>query len=356
MADSSSETTRFVLHRCKELGFALAGVARVEATTYESQLRRWLADGKHGEMHYLDRHLPQRLDPGVMVPGARSILCVADRYDHGAVQPSVGPAGEPRGWIARYARGDDYHRVMKKRLRLLADELAARYPGETTRVCVDTAPVLEREIAQRAGLGAVGKHTLLIEPGVGSYLLLGEVITTIDLAPTAACDDDPCGTCTRCLDACPTNAISPWSVDATRCISYLTIEHRSAIEDGFHEPMGQWIFGCDVCQDVCPHNQQTRRSSGAAVGEAYAPRRDGFDLLEVLNWDEQARRDAFVRSALKRARLSMMKRNAIIAAGNVLARREHPALRRRIEAIAEDQSEDGMVQETATVVLQRLGR
>jgi epoxyqueuosine reductase len=312
--ESEVQRTEQVLRRCRELGFAVSGIALAEPTRYGTEFAAWLAEGRHGEMDYLRRHLEQRLDPRVMVPGARSVICVADRYhDGGADAPRGGP---PAGRIARYARGDDYHRVIKKRLRRLADELADRYPDETFRVCVDTAPVLERELAQRAGLGAVGKHTLLIEPGVGSWLLLGEIITTLSLDPSEPCDVDPCGACTRCLDACPTDAITPWSVDATACLSYLTIEHRGAIDRRFHEAVGDWIFGCDICQEVCPHNQSTDRSRGADVFDAYTPRRDSFDLLEVLGWDETARREAFTRSAMKRAKLGMMKRNALIVARN----------------------------------------
>ena len=345
-------TTRSVLDRCNALGFALAGVASVEPSRYERQLRDWLAAGKHGEMGYLARHTTERLDPREMVPGVRSIICVADRYHDGADAVDAPTVGDgPRGRIARYARGDDYHLVMKKRLHRLADELAAQFPAETFRACVDTAPVLEREIAQRAGLGAVGKHTLMIEPAVGSWLLLGELMTTLVLTPSEPCAEDPCGTCTRCIDACPTDAITPWSVDATRCISYLTIEHRSAIDQSLHDGMGDWIFGCDVCQEVCPHNQPTDRSRAAETNPAYVARHNDFDLLEVLGWDADARSAAFTGSAMKRAKLSMMKRNAIIAAGNALKRGSEPELRRRLESIAEDLDEDAMVRETARVVL-----
>jgi len=340
-----------ILSRCHSLGFALAGIAPAEPTRYASELREWLGAGKHGEMHYLARHMPQRLDPRRLVDGARSIICVADRYHDGR----AGPSGRPgsRGRIARYARGDDYHVVMKKRLHRLADELASEYPAETFLACVDTAPVLEREIAQRAGLGAVGKHTLLIEPGNGSWLFLGELITTLELTPSEPCTEDPCGTCTRCIDACPTGAIAPWTVDATRCISYLTIEHRSEIDEDLQEAMGDWIFGCDVCQEVCPHNQPTERSRVAAVHPAYAERHGDFDLLEVLGWNVQARRDAFQRSAMKRAKLAMMKRNAIVVAANMLAKRDEPELRDRIEAIAEDPNEEQMVRSTARAVCER---
>ncbi len=346
------ETTRAVLNRCKALGFALAGIAPPASSQHERELRDWLAAGKHGEMRYLAEHTTERLDPREMIPGVRSIICVADRYHDGTDAAEAPAAGSsPRGRIARYACGDDYHLVMKKRLHQLADELAAEHPAETFRACVDTAPVLEREIAQRAGLGAVGKHTLIIEPATGSWLLLGELLTTLELTPSEPCVEDPCGTCTRCIDACPTDAIAPWTVDATRCISYLTIEHRSVIDKALHEAIGDWIFGCDVCQEVCPHNQPTERSRVAATNPAYSTRHDGFDLLEVLGWDGEARSAAFTRSAMKRAKLAMMKRNAIIAAGNAMKHGSEPALRRRIESIVEDPDEDEMVRSTARTVL-----
>ena len=339
----TQETTQQVLGRCRELGFALAGVAEARPTSYGHQYRAWIEAGKHGEMAYLAQNVEKRLDVRMMLPGvtAKSVICVGDRYGAEGIEASrhqgiEGGEEKAEGKIARYARGDDYHVVMKKRLHRLADELAEQFPDEVFRVCVDTAPVLEREHAQRAGLGAIGKHTLLIEQGVGSYLLLGEIITTLELTPTPSTENvDPCGSCTQCIDACPTDAITPWSVDATRCISYLTIEHRTAIDQQYHEAMGDWIFGCDICQEVCPHNQPTERSSGASTNAAYAPRNDHFDLLDVLGWDEQARREAFTKSSMKRAKLGMMKRNALIAAGNA----DDAALRRQIEAMALDESE-----------------
>jgi epoxyqueuosine reductase len=347
----SDEATKGILARCRELGFALTGVASADSTQYEREFRDWIAAGRHGEMGYLAERLELRLDPRRLLPGARSVICVADRYHDGAPDPEASSAD--RGRIARYARGDDYHTVMKKRLRRLCDELAARYPAERFRVCVDTAPVLERELAQRAGLGAVGKHTLLIEPGVGSYLLLGEVVTTLALSPSVPCSDDPCGSCTRCIDACPTDAITPWSLDATRCLSYLTIEHRSAIDERYHAPMGQWIFGCDVCQEVCPHNQPTERSRRTETLPAYEARHESIELLEILGWDEEARRGVFVRSAMKRAKLAMMKRNALVAAGNRLDGSAGPELRARIETIAADPGEDAMVRATAHRMIEK---
>ena len=365
MAISPDQTTAgLVLARCKILGFALGGICEAQPTAYEQELLDWLAAGKQGEMAYLQRNIELRIDPRQMVNGARSIICVADRYaDHMADQQGADSQDEGRGgWgrfggrIARYARGDDYHVVMRKRLALLCKELHVLFPGETFRACVDTAPVLEREHAQRAGLGAVGKNTLLIDRGVGSYLLLGEIITTLMLQPTSPCEPDPCSTCTRCIDACPTSAITPWSVDATRCISYLTIEHRSAIDEKYHRSIGDWIFGCDVCQEVCPHNQPTARSRERTheIPSDYSSRREEFDLLEILNWDEQARRAAFIKSSMKRAKLDMMKRNALIVAGNALRHRESDPLRRRMQQMQNDADESTMVRETASAVLRKL--
>jgi epoxyqueuosine reductase len=307
---SRTPPTDQVLRRCRELGFALAGVCRARPTDYGDELRAWLGAGRHGEMAYLKRNVEAMTDPAALLAGVRSIVCVADRY--AGAEADAPRAGAGR--VARYARGDDYHRVMKRRLRTLADELRARFPEDGFRVCVDTAPLLEREHARRAGLGAVGKHTLLS---------------------------------TRCIDACPTGAIAPWSVDATRCISYLTIEHRSAIDPSLHDGMEDWIFGCDVCQEVCPHNQPTERSRDTPLHDAYAPRRDTLDLLEILGWGEEDRRSAFTRSAMKRAKLPMLKRNALIAAANALRTSKLPQLRAAIDRIARDTEEHDMVRDTA---------
>ncbi len=360
-AQTDAGPTRTVLDACRRAGFALAGVAPASPTDYAEELRDWLGAGKHGEMHYLEKHVAARLDPQRILEGARSVICVADRHVDRAPSDRLPSERRDRGRIARYARGDDYHRVIKKRLHALADELSTRFPDEQFRACVDTAPLLEREYAARAGIGAVGKHTLLIERGVTSYLLLGELLTTLELQGTGPEERiDPCASCTRCIEACPTDAISPWSVDATRCISYLTIEHRSRIEESFHEPIGDWLFGCDICQEVCPHNHPTRRTRAAARHEAYASRTDSFDLLEVLDWTEEARRAALTRSAIKRAKLNMLKRNALIVAANALRRGDHeanhPRLRARIEALATDHAEDALVRDTARQVLRGLDR
>ena len=198
---------------------------------------------------------------------------------------------------------------------------------------------------------------MLIERSVGSWLLLGEIITTLPLAVSRSSDPDPCGACTRCIEACPTKAIAAggWSLDATRCISYLTIEHHSVIDERFHEAIGDWVFGCDICQEVCPHNEPKSQNRDAPVHHAYEPRRDGFDLLEMLNWSEADREQASINSALKRARLEMFRRNAIIAAGNALrAGSRHRTLTARIAEIAGSEGEPAMVRDSARMVMQRL--
>ncbi len=340
-----------ILDYCLDAGFAAAGVVVAESSRHEPSLNAWLESGQHGEMDWLERNVDVRLDPRQLVPDARSVIVVADRYDG---SPDV-PLPPRSGRIARYARGRDYHTHMKKRLHGICDRLQARHPGETFRACVDTAPILEREVAAGAGLGGIGKHTLLIEPSVGSWLLLGEIVTTLAIEPTGSGEQiDPCGSCTRCIDACPTDAITPWSIDATRCVSYLTIEHRSAIDPSFHSGIGEWIFGCDICQEVCPHNQPTRLTSSVPNHEAYAPRTSGrdesgasFDVGAVLDWTEEDRREAFTTSSMKRAKLDMIRRNAVIVAGNYLQAVEDEDLRNRLIEIAGDETEPALVRDAA---------
>jgi epoxyqueuosine reductase len=345
-----SELSRDIVRCCLDLGFAQAGIADAAPTRYADELVRWLEAGRHGSMAYLKDQLAARLDPNLVLPGARSVIMVADLY------APRGAHDEPRagqGRIARYARGRDYHAVMKKRLHRLADDLASRFPGHRFRAFVDTAPVLEREYAARAGMGWIGRHTLLIHPRLGSYVLLGGLLTTMELAPPQdqAVITDHCGTCTRCIDACPTAAISPYSVDAGRCISYLTIERRGPIDPGLHPAIGDWLYGCDVCQEVCPHNSP--KPSPDRILPEYEPRGSGLDLLEVLGWSEEDRRNAFQGSAMKRANLAMMKRNAIIILCNQLPVCD-PALESRLRALAGDEAEPELVRETARQALARL--
>lgn len=307
---------------------------------HEAEMREWLAQGKHGSMAYLAKHTDLKADPARLLEGARSAIMVADLY--ATRNDEVDDVPDGHGRVARYARGGDYHKVMKNRLHALCDEIGERWPEARTRAFVDTAPVHERELALAAGLGWVGKHTLLIHPRLGSWMLLGGVLTTLELEPRREEVVDHCGTCTRCIDACPTDAITPYSVDASRCISYLTIERREPIPAGLERGMGEWLFGCDVCQEVCPHNSPRSGDVGEA-NVAYAGDRASFDLIDVMGWDEDARRAAFAKSAMKRAKLGMMRRNAVIAAGNAIERmgRTHERSIRLLVALRALTGDDG---------------
>jgi epoxyqueuosine reductase len=348
-----------VVAKAHELGFALAGVARARESSNRAALERWIADGKHGEMSWIAERAADAADVRRLLKGARSVICVADRYHDG--RPDRVEHGAQRGRIARYARGKDYHDLIRDRLRRLGRFVREHAPGTETRLTGDIHPILEREQAARALVGAIGKHTLLIRPGLGSYFLLGEIVTDADIAPsddapagTAPPHADPCGSCTACIDACPTSAITPWSVDATRCTAYLTIEHRSAIPPEFFGVTGDWWFGCDICQEVCPHAQPTRASRRMGANPLHAPRRDSVDLLEVLGWTDEDRARLVVSSAMKRATLAMMKRNALLALASIALREPASAasIRSRAAEIADDAGEDHLVREAARSCLQ----
>jgi epoxyqueuosine reductase len=357
------------------LGFALAGIARAEPSQRADELRAWLAAGKHGEMAFLAEQLAPRLDPRAELAGAASIIMVADVYasrvgvdaygtadttwDDPGTSPSVGPASAPAapsGRIARYARGRDYHQTIKRRLHRLADALRAARPDAQTRAFADTAPLMEREHATGAGLGWVGKHTLLIHPRVGSGFVLGGILTSLDLPPMHAEPvADACGTCTRCIDACPTGAITPYTLDARRCISYLTIEHRSMIPDDLAPHVGPWVFGCDVCQEVCPHNSPRRMMTGPTSPPSAQHASATLPLLEMLGWTDASRSRLGV-SAMKRATTAMLRRNALLALLSSLrstdpASAARQSLITRIETIATDEHEDELVRATASQVL-----
>lgn len=373
MPDSALELSRRVIALAMSRGFADAGVTPVTPSTWADELRAWLAAGKHGSMAYLAANVADRLDPAKAIEGARSLLVVADQYwARSQDSASDGQGDAPgRGKIARYARGRDYHEVVKRRLHELCDALRGEYPGELFRAFVDTAPVLEREHAARAGLGWVGKHTLLIHPRRGSYFFLGGIATSLELSalPERRPEPDHCGTCTRCIDACPTHAITPHSVDGSRCISYLTIEHRGVISAEFHDAIGGWLYGCDVCQEVCPHNsarvaasdridgeEADARASHTPIPAEYAESRRSLPLLDVLNWKMEDRSRVLSGSAMKRATLAMFRRNAIIAGANTLRGDNCGPFVARLQEIAGDEGEDAMVRETATQTLDRLSR
>ncbi len=304
--------------RARELGFYLVGITSAEPSAFAEEYRDWIAQGCAGEMDYLARNLHRRLDPCELLPDARSIIVVGMNYYADAEEgPGMPAEVEPdRAIFARYARGDDYHDVMTARLReLLACLKAAAGEGAEGRVYVDTGPLLEREVARRAGLGWFGKNTMLINTRRGSYFFLGEIITNVALEV-----DEPaiggCGTCTRCLDACPTGAIvEPYKVDARLCLSYLTIELKGAIPEDLRSALsaaGSRIFGCDICQEVCPFNH---RRSVPTEEPAYQAREvtQNPRLVDLLLMDEEEFRRKFKGSPVKRAKRQGLLRNAVVA-------------------------------------------
>jgi epoxyqueuosine reductase len=304
---TGAERTRIIKDLAAEIGFDRCGIAPADAVARGTYYRAWLARGRAGSMAYLDQHVEKRLDAGKLLPGARAVVVVALNYH----QPTPAATGGPvAGRIARYAWGEDYHIVLRDKLHALADGMRARF-GEAfeTKCCVDTAPLLEREYAMRAGIGWIGKNTLVLHQDLGSYFVLGEVVTTLELRCDAPAVDH-CGTCTRCLEACPTDAFpAAYEMDASRCISYLTIEHRGEeLPAETRGKIGPWLFGCDVCQEVCPFN----REAPAAREERFVarPPAPAVALDEVLAWTPEDYQRSLKGSAMKRAKLPMLQRNA----------------------------------------------
>ena len=338
MSDSPFERTAAIKAWAREFGFDLVGIALPQPSAYGAAFHAWLAAGKQGEMQYLARNFEERLDLRKKFPWAKSAVCVALGYWQDAAAPvaptaeqrhaaggsnesSPSPTGKPpspTGKIARYAWGRDYHKVIEAKLKKLERKIRAAFetPAEKleVRAYADTGPVLERELAARAGLGWIGKNTLLIHPRQGSWFVLGELLLSLELAADVPLGDH-CGTCRRCIDACPTGAIEPYSVDARKCVSYLTLEHRGVIADTLREPMrqAQFVAGCDICQEVCPFNRQPlacREADFALRSPAPA-----VSLREVLAWQEQEW-DILTRGrATRRAKFAMWKRNAGVLAG-----------------------------------------
>jgi epoxyqueuosine reductase len=297
----------------RRLGFELVGIAPAEPSKYQDYLRRWLDEGQAGEMSYLQRRVDERVDPARYVTSARSVICVA--MNHYVPLKPVDPTEAcHHGRIARYALGSDYHDLIKTRLHALADQVRAIVPDAVTRACVDTAPVMEKEHAARSGVGWFGKNSCVLNEHAGSWLLLGELVTTLDLPP-----DDPatdrCGTCRRCIDACPTGAITaPYQLDARRCISYLTIEHRGPIEPDLSEKMGDWLYGCDICQDVCPWNSKALEAMAPELQPRFPT--GSLDVRAVADWSDHDYRTVLRGSAMKRVKLPILQRNARIVSRN----------------------------------------
>ncbi len=338
--------TQWIVERAKSIGFDRCGVVRAEKFPELAQTSEWLAREYGGEMKYLAD--PRRSDPQSALPGVRSVIvCLLNYNTAHPLSTETKPQNdeeEPRGWISRYAWGRDYHEVLRDRLDRLVDSLREHFSGPLeARSYVDTGPVQERVLAKHAGLGWLGKNTLLLNEALGSYFFLGVILTTLDLTPSLAANELPppdlCGNCRQCLDACPTEAfVEPYVMDARRCISYLTIELRQNIPEEFREPMGLHVFGCDICQDVCPWN---RRAPIAALEEFQprilsSPGEEKADtsssaegeslLLPRLEWlagmSEAEFRELFSGSAIKRTKWRGLVRNACNALGNSDLRRD----------------------------------
>ncbi|MEI9998636.1 MAG: tRNA epoxyqueuosine(34) reductase QueG [Verrucomicrobiota bacterium] len=303
----------------RSLGLDACGITGAEPARHAAFYRQWTADGKAGEMAWLAREPERRSDPARVLPGVRSIVVAGLNY----WQPS--PAG--RGRVARYALGEDYHHVLLGKLDALAREISASAAGAQAKVYVDTGPVLEKPLAERAGLGWQGKSTMLISPKLGPWLLLGEILTTLELEPDAPARDH-CGSCSRCLDACPTGAITaPYQLDARRCIAYLTIELKGSISEDLRPLIGDRVYGCDECLEVCPWNRfaRTTREARFLAPAGDAANDDLHALLEITPAEFKRR---FARSPILRVKRRGLLRNVCVVLGNIGTAEDLPALHR----------------------------
>lgn len=343
MRDGRSVIESAIKAQALGLGFDLVGITRTGPADTADHFERWLAEGRAGTMSYLEKNPDVRRDSRRPFEGGASAIVVA--LDYGG--------REPTGPVARYARGDDYHEVVGRKL----DELHAWIDGHLGRAVrargyVDTGPLLERDLARRAGLGWFGKHTNLINPRLGSFFFLGALLLDLELEPDTPFEPDRCGTCTRCIDACPTDAIdSPRVLDATRCISYLTIELRDEIPVGLREPMGSLIYGCDICQDVCPYNikfAEELKVPNFAPRPAFASNDARRIAHTVLAMTADEYRETFKGSAMKRAKSRGLKRNASVVLGNIGEARDLPAL------VAARDDSDPLVREHASWAIEAI--
>jgi epoxyqueuosine reductase len=296
--DISTEIKR----RALELGFDAVGISRIRPLEKErARLESWLARAFHGDMGYMERNIDKRTDPAKLVEGARSVVSVLLNYYPGRIQKP-----ESVYKISKYAYGADYHFVLKNKLRPLMDWIESEFPDTPMRAFTDSAPVLDKSWAQAAGLGWLGKHSLLINKKIGSFFFIGEIILGLDLTPDNPLEQEYCGTCTRCIDACPTGAITaPYVLDANRCISFLTIETKKEIPDALAAKFDNWIFGCDICQDVCPWNS---KAQPAGVPEFRLS--DALFQMRKEDWEQMDKplfNRLFKQSPVKRAGFNRLK-------------------------------------------------
>jgi epoxyqueuosine reductase len=306
---------RLLRDEAEHAGFHRFGIAPVESWERHAVYRRWLAAGRAGEMSYLERQAEERRDPRAVLASARTLVTVGLSY---ARPDEPTPNDRPRGFIARYARGGDYHMVMKRRLKAMAAAVAERLEGSVAwTACVDTAPLLEREAAHRGGVGFLAKNTMIIAPGLGSWLLLGELLLDVAATPTAAAEPR-CGRCRACLDACPTGAIvDEYTLDARRCISYLTIEARGPIPRELRPAVGDMVFGCDRCQEVCPFNASVDGSTPCDPELLPRAARTRPPLVELLAMGAARFRKFVQGTAMRRVHRAQLLRNVAVALGNV---------------------------------------
>ncbi len=341
---NSASETAWIVDRAIALGFDLCGVVRAEKFPELDLTKEWLARGYAGEMKYLADE--RRANPQSVMPGIGSVIVCALNYNSSqphSIDVHSQQEAEPRGWISRYAWGQDYHEVLRQKLKSLASSLPERFtePHES-RIYADTGPLHERVFARHAGLGWIGKNTLLLNSKLGSWFFLGVILTTLDipssLGPAQPPPPDLCGSCTKCIDACPTDAfVEPYVMDARLCISYLTIEHRTSIPENLREPMGLHVFGCDICQDVCPWNRRAPVTRSEEFQPRIFPRQKETHSTEMptsvassdkeeslflphLEWlaalDEVQFREVFRGSPIRRTKWRGLLRNACIALGN----------------------------------------
>ena len=293
-----------IKHKARELGFDKVGIVPASALSDEGrELQEWLANNFHGTMDYLAREPEKRSDPRLLLPSAKSVICVALNYFHSEKQPETAK-------VSRYAWGDDYHDVLQEKLKALRAWMQEQVPEIETKICVDTAPMMDKAWAVRAGIGWLGKHTNVITREFGSWIFLGEMLISEELEYDNYIENDHCGKCTACLDACPTQAIiEPYKLDATRCISYGTIELRSEeLPEVMRENLEGWVYGCDICQDVCPWT----RFSKLTKEERFSPREGITELKleELVEMSQEEFSTRFRKSAIKRAKVAGLRRNA----------------------------------------------